>query len=56
MKYEIRFNEYGVPYNREFDNYFDMAEFLNYIYPYISVTNIELYIGGELTDYVDYLG
>lgn len=56
MKYEIRFNEYGVPYNREFDNYFDMTEFLNDIYPYTSVTNIELYIGGQLTDYIDYLG
>ena len=54
--YEIKFNEYGVPYNREFDNYFDMAEFLNYIHPYKRVTNIELYINGELDDYIDYLG
>ena len=56
MRYEIRFNEYGVPYTEGFDNHFDAIEFLNYIYPYQSVTDIKLYIGGELTDYIDYLG
>ena len=56
MKYEIKFNEYGVPYTEGFNNYFDMVEFLNYIYPYKSVTDIKLYIDGELIDYIDYLG
>ena len=56
MKYEIKFNEYGVPYTKGFNNYFDMVEFLNYIYPYKSVTDIKLYIDGKSTDYIDYLG
>ena len=56
MKYEIKYREYGLPYTEGFDNYFDMAEYLNYIYPYMSVTDIELYINGEAAEYIDYLG
>ena len=56
MKYEIKYREYDLSYSQEFDNHFDAVEFLNYIYPYKSVTDIKLYIGGELTDYIDYLG
>lgn len=37
-------------------NISDMYEYLNYIYLYKSVTDIKLYIGGELIDYIDYLG
>ena len=56
MKYEIKFKEYDVIYSETFNNYSDMYEYLNYIYPYKSVTNIKLYIGSELVDYIDYLG
>lgn len=56
MKYEIKFKEYGVLYSETFNNYSDMYEYLNYIYLYKSVTDIKLYIGGELIDYIDYLG
>ena len=56
LKYEIKFKEYDVIYSETFNNYSDMYEYLNYIYPYKSVTNIELYIGSDLVDYIDYLG
>ena len=56
MKYEIKFKEYDIIYSETFNNYSDMYEYLNYIYPYKSVTNIELYIGSDLVDYIDYLG
>ena len=56
MNYEIKFKEYGITYMEGFNNYFDMVEYLNYIYPYKSITDIKLYIGGKETDYIDYLG
>ena len=56
MKYEIKFKEYEIIYSETFNNYSDMYEYLNYIYPYKSVTNIELYINSDLVDYIDYLG
>ena len=56
MKYEIKFKEYEIIYSETFNNYSDMYEYLNYIYPYKSVTDIKLYIDGELIDYIDYLG
>ena len=56
MKYEIKFKEYDIIYSETFNNYSDMYEYLNYIYPYKSVTNIELYIDSDLVDYIDYLG
>ena len=55
-KSSSRYYDQACLISETFNNYSDMYEYLNYIYPYKSVTNIELYINSDLVDYIDYLG
>ena len=56
MKYEIRFRDCGKKQYIILDTYEDMWVYLNELYQFSSVTNIELYIGSDLVDFYDYLG